>query len=119
VSCRREDGTIGARDLAPSPPQLPRVTRSSNGGGPTRQTRRRREQPPLPRHPYRDSALLHAVFALVIVVVALLTDGSIVTALLVACGYFGVATAWSWVRFSQRLRAAAPTESGKAAEGDG
>ncbi len=95
------------------------MTRSTNGGTPARQARRRREPPPLPRHPYRDSALLHAVFALVIIVVALFTGGSIVTAFLVACGYFVLATAWSWVRFHQRLKVAAQTESGGAVEGDG
>ncbi len=95
------------------------MTRSTNGGRPARQARRRREPPPLPRHPFRDSALLHAVFALVIIVVALLTGGSVVTAFLVACGYFVLATGWSWMRFSQRLKATAETDSSEAVEGDG
>jgi hypothetical protein len=84
--------------------------RRKGGGRSTEKQSRRREPPPLPRRPYRDSALLHAVLALVIVAVALFTGGSTITGILVAAAYFLVATTWSWVRFSQRLRAAEAAE---------
>ena len=66
----------------------------------------------MPRHPYRDSALLHGVLAVVIVGVTLLTGGNAVTGALVAVAYFVIATAWSWVRFSQRLRQAERSATG-------
>jgi len=80
------------------------MTRAGNGAGPGTTRGRRRERPPLPRHPYRDSALLHAVLALLIVVITLLTDGSPITGVLVAIAYFVLATAWSWLRFSRRIK---------------
>ncbi len=61
------------------------------------------EPPPLPKRPYRDSALLNAVLAIVLVVVAWLTGGDVLRALLVGGVFFVVATAWSWWRFRQRL----------------
>ena len=61
------------------------------------------DQSPFGR-PYRAAALLHAVLAVVIVIVAAISGGDLVKAALVACGYFAVATAWSWFRFRQRER---------------
>ena len=60
--------------------------------------------PPLFRRPYRAAALFHAGLAVVIVIVAAISGGDLVKAALVACGYFAVATAWSWFRFRQRER---------------
>jgi hypothetical protein len=57
---------------------------------------------PPPRRPYRTSALFHAGLAIVILIFAALTDGDLTKALIVAVGYFVVATAWSWFRFRQR-----------------
>jgi membrane protein implicated in regulation of membrane protease activity len=57
----------------------------------------------LPRHPFRDSALLYAVLAACIVAVTLLTGGGITKGIAVAVGFFVVATGWSWWRFRQRL----------------
>ena len=72
--------------------------------------------PPPPR-PYRGSAILHAVLTLVILVIAALTGGGLVRALLVALAYFLAATGWSWFRFRQRqTRAAAAKRVGH--EGD-
>ncbi len=91
------------------------MTRAGNGARPAKPRGRRRERPPLPRHPYRDSALLHATLAAVIVGVTLLTDGNPVTGVLVASAYFGLATAWSWLRFSRRIKEqAAHTDGGTA-----
>jgi Flp pilus assembly protein TadB len=93
--------------------------------------RGRRERKPLPglgdiaipEHPYRDSAVLHGVLAVAIVVIALVTGVNLGTALVVAPLYFVAATAWSWWRFSQRIRreqeeAAAAAEAA-AADADG
>ena len=60
---------------------------------------------PIPERPYRDTAILHGVLATVLFVVAVLTGTDLAKAALVAAGYFVAATAWSWWRFSQRIRA--------------
>ena len=59
---------------------------------------------PIPEHPYRDTAILHGVLAAAIVVIALVTSINLGTALVVAPLYFVAATAWSWWRFSHRIR---------------
>ena len=62
-------------------------------------------QPPrLPRRPYRDSALLYGAMAAAVVVVAAVTGGSIVRALVIGALFFVVAMAWSWRRWRERLR---------------
>jgi membrane protein implicated in regulation of membrane protease activity len=60
------------------------------------------EQPP-PKRPYRDSFILHVVFALIIVGVAWVTGGSLPRALAFAGIFFVVATAWSWLKWRQRF----------------
>jgi hypothetical protein len=57
----------------------------------------------LPRHPYRDSAVLHSVLGVVILGVAWLTGGDLAKALVVAALYVVVATGWSWFRFRRRI----------------
>jgi hypothetical protein len=61
----------------------------------------------LPSHPYRDSAILYAVLALIVVLVSWATGGSPGRAFVIAGLFFVVATAWSWSRFRTRLRAEA------------
>ena len=82
-------------------------------------SRRRRDASrhasPIPTRPYRDTAILHGVLATMLVVVAVLTGTGLGKAAIVASGYFVAATAWSWWRFSQRIRAARAA----AAEGAG
>jgi membrane protein implicated in regulation of membrane protease activity len=68
-----------------------------------RRRRARRHVAPLPKRPYRDSALLNAALAAVVVVFAWLTGGDVLKALGVGAAFFVVATAWSWWRFHQRL----------------
>ena len=65
---------------------------------------------PAPSRPYRGSAILHAVLALVILVVAALSGGDLVKAVLVAAAYFVIATAWAWFRLRQRESRATPSE---------
>ena len=59
--------------------------------------------PPLPKRPYRDSLLINFALAIVILVIARLTDGDFGRAIAFAVGYFVLATAWNWWRFRQRL----------------
>ncbi len=61
------------------------------------------ETPP-PKHPYRDSLIVYAFFALIVVVVAWATGGSVRSAILVAAIFFVVASAWSIYRWRSRLR---------------
>lgn len=60
------------------------------------------EQPP-PKHPYRDSALLHGSFAAIIVLVAWTTAGDLARAGVFAAGFFVIATGWSWSRWRKRF----------------
>jgi nicotinamide riboside transporter PnuC len=71
------------------------------------------DQPP-PKRPYRDSVILYAVLAVVIVVVAWLTGGGVARAVVFAVLFFVVATAWSVWKWRERLRAEAQrAESGE------
>jgi positive regulator of sigma E activity len=59
---------------------------------------------PAPEHPYRDSLLVYAGLAVIIVVVAWVTGTSIGHAVLIAVVFFGFASAWSMARWHSRLR---------------
>jgi len=71
------------------------------------------ELPP-PRHPYRDTLLVYGGLALVIVLVAWVTGGSLGKAVLIAVVFFIAATGWSSWRWRERLRA----ERRRAREGE-
>jgi 4-hydroxybenzoate polyprenyltransferase len=58
---------------------------------------------PVPKHPYRDSAVFHLVLGALLLVVAWLTGGDLAKALVVAVLYVVLAIGWSWYRFRQRL----------------
>ena len=60
------------------------------------------ESPP-PKHPYRDSLILYAVLAVIIVLVAWATGGGVRNAAFVAVVFFVVASAWSIFRWRGRL----------------
>lgn len=66
--------------------------------------RKRLDDRLIPSHPYRDSALVYGVMSVLLVVVAWLTGGDAVRAILVAVVFFVVATAWSWWKFRDRIR---------------
>lgn len=66
-----------------------------------------RDGAPIPKHPYRDSALMYGALAVVILLVAMFTDGDVGKAVLVALGFFVAATAWAWFRFRSRIKARA------------
>ena len=57
--------------------------------------------PPL-RNRYRATALFHAGLAVVILLFAALTGGSLTKAVAIAAIYFVLATGWTWFRFRQQ-----------------
>ena len=61
-------------------------------------------------HPYRDSAILYAILAGVVVGFAALTGGNTRAALIIAPFVFVVATAYSWLRWRRRERQEADSE---------
>jgi Flp pilus assembly protein TadB len=80
--------------------------------GTTKKKQLRWEDSPrqVPRHPYRDSAILYAILAGVVVGVTALTGGSMRAALVVAPLVFVIATAYSWWRWRRREREEARSE---------
>jgi hypothetical protein len=82
--------------------------------------RRRRREPgtgiqlPVPKHPFRDTAVFNGSLAGLLLIVAWFTGGELNRALMWAAVYFVAATAWSWYGFRRRLereRAAAEAET--------
>ncbi len=59
---------------------------------------------PVPKHPYRDTAILYGVLAVLVVVIAYATGGDAVNAAITALFVFIVATLWSWRTWRNRLR---------------
>jgi hypothetical protein len=59
----------------------------------------------VPKHPYRDSALLYGALAILVVVIAAATGGSVGRATFYAVAVFVVATAWTWRSWRNRIRA--------------
>jgi hypothetical protein len=59
---------------------------------------------PVPRHPYRDTAILYAVLAGLVIGVTALTGGDVRRSVIIAVALFFGATAYSWWRWSQRIR---------------
>lgn len=63
-----------------------------------------------PRHPYRDTLLVYAAFAVLIVLVAWATGGGVLRALVIAALFYVVASAWSITRWRARIRERARAE---------
>ncbi len=63
-----------------------------------------RAETEIPDHPFRDSAILYAVLAAVILVLTALTGGGAVRGAVIALAFFVLATGWSWWRFRQRIQ---------------
>jgi hypothetical protein len=68
---------------------------ASNGRDPARSTSKR---------PYRDSALVYGAFALIVLVVAVVTGGRVLWAVVGAVGAFLFATLWTWRSLRARER---------------
>ena len=60
----------------------------------------------IPKHPYRDSAILYGALASVFIGVTALTGGNVGRSVLIACALFVAATAYAWWRWRQRIREA-------------
>ena len=59
---------------------------------------------PIPKRPFRDSALFYAGVAVVFVVIVAISGGDLSLAIPVALACFVVATGYAWWKFRQRLR---------------
>ena len=57
----------------------------------------------MPERAFRDSAIFYAVLACAIVGFGVLTDNELTQTIIIAIGFFVVATGYSWWRFRQRL----------------
>ena len=66
---------------------------------------------PIPKRPFRDSALFYAGVAVVFVLIVALTGGDLTVAILVALACFLVATGYAWWKFRQRMRLEDESES--------
>jgi membrane protein DedA with SNARE-associated domain len=76
---------------------------------------------PLPKRPFRDSAIFYGVLSLLFVLVVWATGGAVlprwddqqreVGGLLIAMLFFVVATGYSWWRFRQRIEEEEQSES--------
>ncbi|MEO5632757.1 hypothetical protein [Gaiella sp.] len=78
--------------------------------------RERREERPLPAHPFRDTAIVYGVMAVILVVLAGVTGGSLLRAIGAAIIFWLVATAWSWWKFRKRIRERDLAEAAAAAD---
>ena len=58
--------------------------------------------PALTKHPYRHAAIAHGMLALVIAALGWATSSHLGRTLLLAIGYFVVATSWTWWRYRTR-----------------
>ena len=58
----------------------------------------------IPAHPYRDTAIVYGVMAVLLVVVAGVTGGNLGRAAVVGAAFWMAATSWSWWRFRGRIR---------------
>jgi len=61
-------------------------------------------QTPIPKRPFRDSALFYAGVAIVFVVIVAISGGDLMIAIPVALACFVVATGYAWWKFKQRMR---------------
>jgi type VI protein secretion system component VasK len=59
---------------------------------------------PVPKHPYRDTAIVYGALAILLVVIALATGSDLARALITAAAVFVAATLWSWRLWRNRLR---------------
>jgi len=54
--------------------------------------------------PYRDSVLIYAVFGVIVIVLAVVTGGRVLWAVVGGVGAFLLATAWTWRTLRERER---------------
>ena len=63
-----------------------------------------RQKGTTPKRPYRDTVLVYGGMAVVVVVVAIVTGGSVLNAVVIALAFFIVATLWTWRTWRNQLR---------------
>jgi hypothetical protein len=68
-----------------------------------KEIRRAADAIPLPEHPYRSSAIFYGVLSLILLGVTYWTGGGMLRAVLIAVGFFVIATAFTWYRFRNKL----------------
>ncbi|MEP6892232.1 MAG: hypothetical protein ABI927_00505 [Gaiellaceae bacterium] len=56
------------------------------------------------KHPYRHAAIAHGILAIVILGLGWATSSHVGRAMLMALGYFVLATSWTWWRYRERER---------------
>jgi Flp pilus assembly protein TadB len=83
------------------------MSRRLEWGGPPR---------PSTKNPYRDTFVVYGALAVIVVVFALLTGGSLVRAVVVALLFFVAASAWNVYRLYARRRRSADAD--RRGEGD-
>jgi len=66
---------------------------------------------PMPKRPFRDSALFYGGVAVVFVLIVALTGGDLTVAIPVALACFVAATGYAWWKFRQRMRFDEESES--------
>jgi hypothetical protein len=71
---------------------------------------------PRPKHPYRDTLIVYGGLAILLVLVAWLTNGAVGKAVVIAVFFFIVASSWSLYRWRRRLREEAAAQRAKEAE---
>jgi membrane protein DedA with SNARE-associated domain len=59
---------------------------------------------PLPRRPYRNSAIFYGVLAGAVIVFGLLTGNEAAETVVIAVVFFALATGYTWWRFRQRIQ---------------
>ena len=59
---------------------------------------------PIPKRPFRDSALFYGGAAIALVLIVAVTGGDLLFAIPVALVCFVVATGYAWWKFRQRIR---------------
>jgi hypothetical protein len=55
-------------------------------------------------HPYRDSAVVYGVLAVVVVLIAIFTGGRVGWAIVLGIAAFFLATGWTWWRLRQQAQ---------------
>ena len=61
-------------------------------------------EPPVPKHPYRDTLLVYGFFAVLVVLLAWLTGGNVGKAIVVAIVVWAAASVWGIARWRQRIQ---------------
>ena len=77
--------------------------------------RGRTDNRPIPAHAYRDTALVYAGMGVLLVIVATLTGGQGLRAVVAAAIFWALATAWTWWGWRRRIRARDEAEAAEAA----